>query len=1040
MIAEATGVFRGAAARQPDILVTGEGGVPVVIETEYEPARSVESDAVGRLGEVIDRTGRSVEAALAVRAPTELRDSPAGRLSDLVSSAVFQYCCYTAHPDAGSPGRGPASTAGAGVAAERFPARGWLTGGVDDLAGLAERVMLPESVIAQGALALEHGVNDAAAVLDGLGRHHQAVLRRVARSLRQDDGEQTRRMAMAICVNALVFQAAVAGTRDAIVGPSDPSLRTGGGRLSKRRVMAAWADILRVNSWPIFAVASDIVAALPAGAASDVLDRLADAAEEMAGLGAVTTGDLAGQMFGRLIADRKFLATFYTLPASATLLAELAVGRLPCDFGSRSEAVSLRMADLACGTGALLSAAYRAVAARYRRRGGDDEALHAEMMEQSLIGADIMPAATHLTASMLSGVHPSVAFGSTRVYTMPYGRQSPLRPVAVGSLELLGNEQVLSLFGTGRTVAAGAGECSADDSGSEADVPDGSVDVVIMNPPFTRSTNHEGAAAGVPRPAFAGFDTSEVEQRQMASRLDDIYRGMDGRAGHGNAGLGSNFVDLAHAKVEPGGVVALVLPAAVASGGAWHATRHLLRTGYTDALVVSIAAAGSTDRAFSADTGMAEALVVATRRVRPEFVPGDDDVLWVSLKSRPRSAVEAAETARAIVEIPQPSSSAPADSTDGHPTPAGAAETARRLPTARRPGAAEDSTPAGLAETAGGEAAGRSSGRLRAGEEVIGCFVRGGWGDGGCVGVANPDVIEAAAALDVGVLRLSGIDDLHLPLAPLSDLGERGLYHLDIAGPAPSKDGVPRGPFDIDPLPWNDAPPSYPVLWRHDADRERRLVVEPDTQATVRPGRRDRAIAVWATATRLHLSLDFRLNSQSLASCLTPGECIGGRAWPNYRLGGADDAQVAAREKLVALWMNTTLGLVGFWWLGTRQQQGRAVLTITRLGDLASVDPRRLSTEQMRKATAIFDEWGNRDFRPAHEAVDDPARHRLDEAVLGDVLGMPSAVLDRLAVLREQWCAEPSVHGGKRRQRRNAASLVRAGLTEASGRPLCSPP
>ena len=991
VIAEATGVFRGAAARQPDILVTGDGGMPVVIETEYDPARGVESDAVGRLGEVIDRTGRSVEAVLAVRVPTELRDSPAGRLADLVCSAAFRYCCYTAHPDAGSPGHAPASIAGAGVAAVRFPATGWLTGGVDDLAGLAERVMLPESVIAQGALALEHGVNDAAAVLDGLGQRHQVVLRRVARSLRQDDGEQTRRMAMAICVNALVFQEAVAGTHDAIVGPSDPSLRTGLGRLSKRRVMAAWADILRVNYWPIFAVASDIVAALPAGAASDVLDRLADAAEEMAGLGAVTTGDLAGQMFGRLIADRKFLATFYTLPASATLLAELAVGRLPSDFGGRSEVVSLRIADLACGTGALLSAAYRAIVARYRRRGGDDEALHAEMMEQSLIGADIMPAATHLTASMLSGVHPSVAFGSIRVYTMPYGRQSPLRPVAIGSLELLGNEQVLSLFGTGRTVAAGAGERSADDSGSEADVPDGSVDVVIMNPPFTRSTNHEGAAAGVPRPAFAGFDASEVEQRQMASRLDDIYRGMDERAGHGNAGLASNFVDLAHAKVEPGGVVALVLPAAVASGGAWHGTRHLLRTGYTDAVVVSIATAGSTDRAFSADTGMAEALVVATKRARPEFVPGDDDVLWVSLKSRPRSAVEAAETARAIVEIPPSSSRTPADRTDGRSAPPKAARAARR------------------------EAGGRSSGRLRAGEEVIGCFVRGGWGDGGCVGVANPDVIEAAAALDVGVLRLSGIDDVHLPLVPLSDLGERGLYHLDIAGPAPSKDGVPRGPFDIDPLPWNDAPPSYPVLWRHDADRERRLVVEPDTQATVRPGSRDRAIAVWATATRLHLNLDFQLNSQSLACCLTPGECIGGRAWPNYRLGGADGAHVATREKLVALWMNTTLGLVGFWWLGTRQQQGRAVLTITRLGDLTSIDPRRLSMEQMRKATAIFDEFGDYDFRPAHEAVDDPARCRLDEAVLGDVLGMPSALLDRLAVLREQWCAEPSVHGGKRR-------------------------
>lgn len=996
VIAEATGVFRGAAARQPDILVTGEGGVPVVIETEYEPARSVESDALARLGAVVDRTGRSVEAVLAVKVPTELRDSPAGHLTDLVSSAVFQYCCYTAAQNRDSSVNGSGSAGGAVREAVRFPARGWLIGGLDDLAGLAERVMLPESAIAQGALALEHGVNDAAAVLDGLGQHHQAVLERVARSLRQDDGEQTRRMAMAICANALVFQAAVAGTHDDIVGYSDPSLRTGLGRLSKRHVLAAWSDILKVNYWPIFAVAHDIVAALPSGAASDVLDRLADAADEMAGLGAVTTGDLAGQMFGRLIADRKFLATFYTLPASAALLAELAVSRLPCDFASRSEVVGLHMADLACGTGALLSAAYRTVVARYRRRGGDDEALHAEMMERSLIGADIMPAATHLTASMLSGVHPSVPFGSTCVYTMPYGRQSTVRPAAIGSLELLGNEQVLSLFGTGRTVAAGAGERSADDSGSEADVPDSSVDLVIMNPPFTRSTNHEGAAAGVPRPAFAGFDTSEAEQRQMAARLSDIYRGMEDRAGHGNAGLGSNFVDLAHAKIKPGGVVALVLPAAVAGGGAWHATRDILRAHYRDALVVTIAAAGSTDGAFSADTGMAEALVVATRRTSPEFVPNGDGVLWVSLRSRPRNAVEAAETARAIAGIPPSSGTGLAASPNGGAVSAGSASESAAT------SAASSST------------ASRASGKLRLGEEVIGCFVRGGWNDGGCVGVANPDVIEAAAALAVGVLRLPGLDDLQLPLAALDDLGERGLYHLDIAGPALSKKGVPRGPFDIDPLPWNDAPPSYPVLWRHDADRERRLVVAPDAQGTVRPGRRDHAVAVWATATRLHFNLDFRLNSQSLACCLTPGASIGGRAWPNYRIDGSDDAEVEAREKLTALWMNTTLGLINFWWLGTRQQQGRAVLTITRLGELMAIDPRRLSPEHVQRAQSIFDELAARDLGPAHEAASDPARHRLDEAVLGDVLGLSADALARLAVLREQWCAEPSVHGGKR--------------------------
>ena len=41
------------------------------------------------------------------------------------------------------------------------------------------------------------------------------------------------------------------------------------------------------------------------------------------------------------------------------------------------------------------------------------------------------------------------------------------------------------------------------------------------------------------------------------------------QAGHGNAGLGSNFMDLAHVLLRPGGVLALVLPLTVVQGAAW---------------------------------------------------------------------------------------------------------------------------------------------------------------------------------------------------------------------------------------------------------------------------------------------------------------------------------------------------------------------------------------------------------------------------------------------------------------------------------------
>ena len=72
-------------------------------------------------------------------------------------------------------------------------------------------------------------------------------------------------------------------------------------------------------------------------------------------------------MFQTLIADRKFLATFYTLPSSACLLAELAVSRLHVDWADREAILALKVADFACGTCALLSAVQRAIYRRHRR-------------------------------------------------------------------------------------------------------------------------------------------------------------------------------------------------------------------------------------------------------------------------------------------------------------------------------------------------------------------------------------------------------------------------------------------------------------------------------------------------------------------------------------------------------------------------------------------------------------------------------------------------------------------------------------------------
>ena len=100
---------------------------------------------------------------------------------------------------------------------------------------------------------------------------------------------------------------------------------------------------------------------------------------------------------------------------------------------------------------------------------------------------------------------------------------------------------------------------------------------MIMNPPFTRATNHEGAHADITNPAFAAFDATRDDQTAMGDRINRL--GED-TCYHGNAGIASAFAALAHKKLKPGGVLALVLPLSVANGLSWQGFRDMLDDNY----------------------------------------------------------------------------------------------------------------------------------------------------------------------------------------------------------------------------------------------------------------------------------------------------------------------------------------------------------------------------------------------------------------------------------------------------------------------------
>ena len=702
--------------------------------------------------------------------------------------------------------------------------------------------------------------------------------------LSQEGGEQSNRMAAAIMFNAVVFQHHIASHHPGIVRSLE-EVRSAG---AERAVVAAqWDAILDINYWPIFGIARKLLDAIgDDDAAAAVLGELYGNASDKVAHRA--TQGLVGELFGRLIVDRKFLATYYTRPQSASFLAEMAVNRLNVDWANVEAVTSLRVADLACGTGALLTAAYRRIAARHEDAGGDPADLHRQMMQKVLTGCDIMPAAVHLTASVLSGEHTHIGYKGTKTWVMPFGvHDFGAGPqTCLGSLDLLYSGQRRALFGDGSTAV----EAKDTAASSEAKVPDKKFDLVIMNPPFTRPTNHEnkqrGAEEGVvvPNPAFAGLDNDEVAQELMSDALARAYdaagiKSAD-RAGHGNAGLPTNFVDLAHRKLRGGGVLALIVPAAAVTGGSWKKTRQLLAKHYEDIAVVTMASAeSSTARAFSNDTNMAEAVIVATKRQEAVKLAESKECLarYICLRRRPATNSEGVDIARAAT--PDGDFDAPGGSHAGFAIPV--------------PFTADD----------GGHPS----------------------------GVVSTELCGIAANLTVGKLRLPDAADLiDIPTVPLRALGNRGPVHRDI-----NEDGG-RGPYEVTPTErqWSEdtplddkehvrqphAAPDRPILWSHDAGMETRMIVLPCSTGVIRPGMTDRAQELWdgytnkqkeqiAGATRLHINTDFQVNSQPLGACMTPTSALGGRAWPSFAPDPARAGQLESWEKALCVWLNSTMGL-----------------------------------------------------------------------------------------------------------------------------------
>ena len=949
---EARGAFTTGQGT-PDILIRRGDAPPVIIENEYVPARTLEDDCLSRLGVEVksDVSGRGGEVSVvfALRSPDSLRQCDhAGEVDKLLyAGQQLEFAVYRGSQDD----------------YKRFPSSGFLLGDVRELVNFMRPASIPEDIVNQAADTLAAGTNDAA---DTLMRHSDDSYDfgvKLGATLRQpwplghgkantDARLQTARMCATMLINALAYQQNLSGHLN--IDDLPTASRKRGVPIGKDIVMDLWDEILEINYWPIFHIASQLLMNVPAGAASVVLPGMYETANGIQT--AMRQNDVAGIVFQRLIADRKTLKTYYTRPESAAFLAHLAV---PEDFDWADPDVvkDYRIADYACGTGGLVLAAYQRVRDLHRLAGGHPDELHSHMMENSLTACDIMPASVHLSASLLSSVAPDRTYRGTRMVQYPFGgvrdadgeleRDGKGRPVVrIGSLELLGlneSQRQVVMPLDGRRVAGATGEMKP----VSIEMTPGSQDLVIMNPPFTRPA---GGKDGV----YSSFNSTAEEQRIMKQQQRDYSKGT---AGDGMAGLGSHFAAVADNMVKPNGRIAMILPLSAASSGShdagvarsWQKLRNMLMAGYGDISVLSITGNGHTKLAFSADTSIGEVIIIARRLESAE--PHQRVGHFVSIREMPHDRIAAAELARAI---------------------------RKSMSSVVTPGSHVD-------VMLGGDHIG-----------VVSMETLDSHSKWTAVRIDDYSVYKRTRGLTSGRLDLPQAQGIaNVPMTRLGDFGSVGMRTHTVTSA-----------FVLSKSPSSSS--DYPFLWNNNKSTQQSMMVEPDTAFRLRKGHSDVADRVWGLASHLHMSIKFGFASSSTPATFTERRSGGGAMWATVR---TDDVDI---ERATCAWFSSTLGTMCYWVDSNRIQRARGATTWRGIPDIAVIDWWKLQPGRMQAAVDIFNDLCHETIQPACEAYRDPVRHEIDRRFLVDVLGLDDEAVQQFAILRNQWCAEPTVSGGKR--------------------------
>ncbi len=522
---------------------------------------------------------------------------------------------------------------------------GFVTGNVDYLQSALRRTfdhLVQEDVVAQAVAAIEAAVDGFAGAIAA----KQGNIRRIAKNLgirelpkhkRSDSNLKIAQISGLVLINGMIFQEMLATSHEDVA-----TLAT---MLDTPDVASQFAEhwqkiIDEIDYYSIFHLAKrillDTASSLPV---TKALKGLAKTAHEIVGQGAALRHDLMGRIYHRLLIDAKYLGTYYTSIPAATLLLKLTLrpDYWPTAWHDTEHIRQLRISDLSCGTGTLLMAAADAVsdnhigAAVATARPIAMNALQQVLAEDVLYGYDVLPSALHLTASTLALRTLDIPFKNMNLFCVPLGGKD----LRLGSIEFLDAGTVpmsYDLFGAHITV-------DTQQRINTAPVP--TLDVCVMNPPFTRSVGGNLLFGSVP----------EEERKAMQQKLKKLL-GKTKILASATAGLGAVFVAAADPYIREGGRIALVLPKAVLSGVAWEKTRKLLRKNYQMEYIVASHDAERWN--FSESTDLSEALLVARKIGAQEHAENAKPVVVVNLWRNPTTAFEALAIAQAVTQETPP--------------------------------------------------------------------------------------------------------------------------------------------------------------------------------------------------------------------------------------------------------------------------------------------------------------------------------------------------------------------------------------------------